>query len=184
MDLTDFKQNLQQTINHLKDELKMIRTGRANPAMVEDLMVETYGGSTRLKMQELATITTEGATALVIAPFDPSTIVDIEKAILKSPLGLSPQTQGSRITIRIPPMSQEQRDKFIKLVGQMVEEKRSVVRGHRDAVRKQIKEQFEKKGITEDDKYRQEKEIDEITQKTNEDIAYIKDAKETEIREV
>jgi len=184
MDLNDFKENLQQTINYLKDELKTIRTGRSNPAMVEDLVVETYGGSTKLRMKELSTITTEGATALVIAPFDPSTIIDIEKAILKSPLGLSPQTQGSRITIRIPPMSQEQREKFLKLVGQIIEEKRTVVRGHRDNIRKHIRDQFEKKTITEDDKYRIEKEIDEITQKTNEDIALIKESKEQEIKEV
>jgi ribosome recycling factor len=184
MDVASFKNNLLATVNALKEELKGIRTGRANPAMVEDLIVETYGGSTKLKLRELATITTEGSSALLIAPFDPSTIQDIEKAILKSPLGVSPQTQGTRITVRIPAMSQEQRDKFIKLIGQMIEEKRVIVRNHRDDIRKGIKDDFDKKNITEDDKYRLEKEIDQITQKANEDLASVKALKEAEIREV
>jgi len=184
MDLTSFKQNLASTVSALKEELKGIRTGRANPAMVEDLIVETYGGTTKLRLKDLSTITTEGASALVISPFDPSTIQDIEKAILKSPLGVSPQTQGTRITIRIPPMSQEQRDKYVKLIGQMIEEKRAVVRNHRDDVRKKIKDEFEKKTMTEDEKYRSEKEIDTLTQKVNEDIASVKSAKDREIQEV
>jgi len=184
MDINSFKSNLQQTINALKEELKTIRTGRANPGMIEELEVETYGGSTKLRLKELSTITTEGPAALLVAPFDPSTIGDIEKAILKSPLGLSPQTQGTRIIIRISAMSQEQRDKFAKLIGQIVEEKRNVVRNHRDEVRKKIRESFEKKELTEDDKFRMEKDIDQIAQKTNEDMAIIKDAKEKEIQQV
>jgi len=184
MDLSSFKSNLQLTISALKEEIKTIRTGRANPAMIENLEVEAYGGSTKLRLKELSTIATEGASALVILPFDPSTTVDIEKAILKSPLGLSPQTQGTRITIRVAAMSQEQRDKFSKLIGQMVEEKRNVVRGHRDEVRKKIRESFDKKELTEDDKYRMEKEIDQLTQKANEDLASVKEAKEKEIQEI
>ena len=184
MDLSTLKSNLQQTINALKEELKGIRTGRANPAMVEDLIVEAYGGATKLRMRELATITTDGASALLIAPFDPSTIQDIEKAILKSPLGVSPVTQGTRITVRIPPMSTEQREKYAKLIGQMSEEKRNIVRNHRDEMRKKVKDELEKKLLTEDDKFRLEKEIDQMTQKANEEIATTKTLKEDEIRAV
>ena len=184
MDLNSFKSNLHLTISALKEELRSIRTGRANPAMVEDIIIDAYESTTKLKLKELATITTDGASALLIAPFDPSTIIDIEKGILKSPLGITPQTQGSRITIRIPPMSQEQREKYIKLVGQMIEEKRSIVRNHRDDVRKKIREEFENKNLTEDDKYRLEKEIDTLTQKANEDIASVKASKDSEIQQV
>lgn len=184
MDLSEFKKNISLTITALKEELKSIRTGRANPAMVEDLIIEAYGGSTKLRLKELSTITTDGASALLIAPFDPSTIIDIEKGILKSPLGISPKTQGTRITIRIPPMSQEQRDKFVKLVGQMIEEKRSIVRNHRDDIRKKVRDEFDEKNLTEDNRYRLEKEIDTLTQKANEDIASVKVAKDTEIQEV
>ena len=133
---------------------------------------------------EMATITTEGSAALVISPFDPSTIPDIEKAILKSPLGLSPQVQGTKVIIRIPPLSEEQREKYVKLVGQKVEEKRGIIRNHRDDKRKKIKLSFDSKEITEDDKYRIEKEIDNLTQKSNEELLFIKEQKEKEIREV
>ena len=184
MDLSTFKSNLQLTISALKEELKSIRTGRANPAMIEDIVIDAYGGSTKLRLKELATITTDGASALLIAPFDPSTIIDIEKGILRSPLGITPQTQGTRITIRIPPMSTEQREKYMKLVGQIIEEKRSIVRNHRDDIRKKIRDEFDKKVLTEDDKYRIEKEIDTLTQKANEDIAAIKSAKDNEIQQV
>ncbi len=184
MDINSFTSNLQQTIQVLKEELKTIRTGRANPAMIENIEVEAYGGSTKLRLKELSTIATEGASALVILPFDPSTTVDIEKAILKSPLGLSPQTQGTRITIRIAAMSQEQRDTYAKLIGQMVEEKRNIVRGHRDEVRKKIKESFDRKEMTEDDKYRMEKDVDQLTQKANEDIAQVKESKNAELQQI
>ena len=184
MDISSFKLNITLTISALKEELKAVRTGRANPAMIEDIIIEAYGGSTKLRLKELSTITTDGASSLLIAPFDPSTIIDIEKGILKSPLGITPQTQGTRITIRIPPMSQEQRDKYAKLVGQMIEEKRSIVRNHRDDIRKKIRDEFEKKILTEDDKYRLEKEIDILTQKANDDIASIKTTKDIEIQQV
>lgn len=184
MDLTEFKQQLQSTILSLKEDLKSIRTGRANPAIVEQLVVEAYGGSTKLKMMELSTITTEGPAALVIVPFDPSTTSDIERAVLKSPLGLSPQVQGTRIIIRIPPLSQEQREKYVKLVGQKVEDKKSIVRNHRDDVRKKMKTLFDSKEITEDEKYRLEKEIDTLTQKMNTELLALRESKEQEIREV
>jgi len=184
MDLQDFKTQLSLTATALTEDLKTIRTGRANPIIVEQLIVDAYGGSTKLKLTEMATITTEGPVALVIAPFDPSTVPDIEKAILKSPLGLSPQVQGTMIVIRIPPLSEEQREKYVKLVNQKIEEKRNIVRNHRDDVRKKIKMQFDEKTVTEDEKYRLEKEIDTITQKTNTQLLEIKEAKEKEIREI
>lgn len=184
MDLTEFKTQLQSTVTALKEELKSIRTGRSNPVIIEHLPVEAYGGSAKMRLMEMSTITTEGSSALVIAPFDPSTIPDIEKAILKSPLGLSPQVQGTRIIIRIPPLSQEQREKYVKLVNQTVEDKKNVVRNHRDDIRKKIKTQFDEKTMTEDDKYRTEKEIDTITQKVNEQLLETKESKEKEIMEV
>lgn len=185
MDLTSqFKTNCQKVIDSLKEDLKTIRTGRASSSLVENLIVETYDGSTRLKLMELTTIVTEGPTALLINPFDPSTIQDIERAILKSPLGLSPVVQGNRIILKIPSLSTEQREKFIKTAGEKVEEKKNQIRNLRDDVRKTIKTSFEKKETTEDEKFRLEKEIDNLTQKYTEEIQTIKEKKETEIREV
>ncbi len=182
--ITEFKQSSQKIIELLKDDLKSIRTGRATPSLVENLIVETYGGQTKLRLLELATIITDGPTALSITPFDPSVLSDIEKAILKSPLGISPAVQGNKIAIHIPALSEEQREKFIKLAHQKVEERKGIIRNLRDNARKTIKNAFEKKEITEDDKFRQEKEIDLASQKFMEEVEAHKKRKEEEIREV
>jgi len=185
MDLiSEFKQNSQKTIDFLKEDLKSIRTGRASPSLVENLVVETYNGQTKLRLLELATIITEGPQALLIIPFDPSVLLDIEKSVLKSPLGLTPAVQGSKIIIRIPSLNTEQREKYIKIVGEKVEEKKVTIRNHRDDTRRIIKTAFEKKEMGEDEKYRLEKEIDSQTTKFMEEINNIKESKENEIREV
>lgn len=185
MDSTsDFKTKSQSAINSLKEELKSIRTGRATPSLVENLIIDAYGGSTKLRLMELSTITTEGPAALSVVPFDPSVLSDIEKSILKSPLGLSPIVQGNRIILKIPPLSTEQREKFIKIVSEKVEDKKNQIRNLRDEIRKSIKTSFEKKETTEDEKFRLEKEIDNITTLLMEEIQVIREKKETEIREV
>lgn len=182
--LSEFKSNVEKTVSQLKEDVKTIRTGRATPALVEGLIVETYGGQTKLKLMELSSITTEGPTAIVIIPFDMTTLQDIEKAILKSTLGLSPQTQGNRIVVKIPSLSQEQREKMIKFVGQKVEEKRQIIRNHRDEARKKLRNLLDSKEINEDVKFRAEKEIDVFAQKSMEEIQVIKESKEREIQEV
>lgn len=182
--LDSFKQQVAKVLDQLKEELKSIRTGRATPALVENLMVKAYGGQTTLKLLELATITTDGPSVLTVAPFDPSTVQEIEKAILSSSLGFSPQTQGTTIIVRIPPLSQEQREKILKLIGQMIEEKKVHIRNNRDEVRKKIRHSLELKEITEDTKFRTEKEIDALTQQSMETIQNIKEQKEEEIMQV
>lgn len=182
--ITSFKDSAQKSVFHLKEDLKSIRTGRANPSLIENLIVEAYGGQTKMKVLELASIVADGPTALSVTPFDPSVIGDIERAILKSPLGISPAVQGNRILVKIPPLSQEQREKFIKLCNLKVEEKKNAVRNFRDEARKHIKMKFESKEITEDEKFRFEKELDSASQKIMEEIQNIKESKEKEIREV
>jgi len=182
--VSTFNQQALKTIASLKEDLKSIRTGRASPSLVENLTVETYGGQTKLRLLELATIITEGASSLAIMPFDPSVIQDIERAILKSPLGLTPTTQGTRIVIRIPSLNTEQREKYIKVVGEKVEEKKVTIRNHRDDSRRIIKNALEKKEMSEDEKYRLEKEIDAQSTKFMEEINTVRESKESEIREV
>lgn len=182
--INQFKQSAQKTINSLKEELKSIRTGRASPSLVENIIVDTYGGTAQLRLLEVATITTGGPSSLIIVPFDSATTSDIEKSILKSPLGISPQVQGNQIILKIPSLSEEQRDKFVKLAGTKVEEHKNVIRNMRDNARKTIKTSFENKEITEDEKFRMEKQIDESTQRYMEEIQSLKERKETEIREI
>lgn len=182
--IPELKKQFSAVCDRLKEELKTIRTNHASPALLEGVTVEAYGGSMNMKLMELATITNDGPTTLVIAPFDPSTVQDIERAILKSPLGITPSNQGGRLLVKIPPLSQEQREKYVKLAASMVEEYKNIVRGHRDDVRKKIKHAFEAKEISEDEKFRQEKQVDEETKKTNESIETIRMNKEKEIMTV
>ena len=182
--VASFKQQGEKAIEQLKEDLKSIRTGRASPAFVENLPVKAYGGQTTLRLLELATITTDGPTTLVISPFDPSTATDIEKAILSSSLGLTPQNQGITILVRIPPLSQEQREKILKVIGQKIEDKKVQIRNHRDEARKKIKHQLEKKEITEDGKFRLEKEVDIQAQNLMDAIVETKRKKEEEIMQI
>lgn len=185
MDLiTLFKQQAEKVSSQLKEDLKTIRSGRATPALIEGLQVKTYGGETTLKLMELATITTDGSAALIITPFDPATVADIEKALQQSALGFNPQTHGSTITVRIPPLSQEQREKILKMIGQKIEEKKVQIRGYRDDVRRKLRAKLDAKEITEDEKFRAEKEIDVAAQKQTEEILEIKQKKEEEIMQI
>ncbi len=178
--VSDFKERAQRAVEALKEDLKTIRTGRATPALVESLVVEAYGG-TQMKLQEVATITTEGPQALLIVPFDISILQDIERAIQKSPMGFSGATQGTRVRISIPPLSQEQREKLLRVVSQKIEEKREAVRSLRDEGRKKVRGMVEKKEMSEDQKFRVERELDTAAQTYNQKIQDIKEAKETEI---
>ncbi|MBI4004577.1 ribosome recycling factor, partial [Candidatus Roizmanbacteria bacterium] len=94
-----FKSQIDRSLAALKEELKSIRTGRANPSVLENIVVETYGGQTKLRLMELSSIMTDDPVTLTVSPYDPSTLTDIERAILKSPLGLNPQLQGNRIVV-------------------------------------------------------------------------------------
>jgi len=181
--ILSFKSNAEKHIINLREELKGIRTGRAHTGMIESMTIEAYGG-TKMKLIELSSITTESTDALIITPFDPSTIPDIEKGILSSPIGLNPQTQGNRIIVRVPPLSEEQRIKYVKIVSQLVEEAKNQVRYERDTIRKKIKNREDSKEMTEDDRYRLEKEVDELTGKLNSELQSIKEHKEQEIMEV
>lgn len=182
--ITDLKTFTRKITDQLKEDLKTIRTGKASPALLEGIIVETYGGASKLRLKEVSTVTIEGPAALSITPFDPSTSKDIEKAIVQSPLGLNPQPQGNKIIINLPPLSTEQREKMIRLVSTKVEEHKVMIRNERDNARKNVKQRFEQKTVTEDEKYKFEKEIDTVTQLSAEEIESIKDRKEQEMREV
>lgn len=177
----EFKKNLEKEVAYLKQEIILIRTGKASPALIENILVETYAGAAKLKLKELATITAEDSLTLLIVPFDPSTISDIEKAILKSSLHLTPKVEGKNIYIKFPLLSEEQRKNLLKLVSQKAELSRERIRIQRDEARKKIKNFFENKQISEDEKFRMEKEIDKITQEFNNQISEIKEKKEKEI---
>lgn len=177
----DFSQECKKSTASLADELRQIRTGKASPSLVEDLEVLTYGGQMKMRLKELASIGTEGPTVIVIDPFDPSTIQDIEKAFLTSPLQLSPRVEGKMLRIMTPPLTTEQREKFAKLVSQKVEEAKNAIRYNRDHARKNIKTLFGDKTITEDEKIRFEKQIDTVTKNFTDELDALKERKREEI---
>lgn len=182
--ISDFKQSIEKAISHLMEDLKSIRTGKANPSLVENIVVETYGGQSKLRLMELSTIMANGPSGLIVTPFDSTILSDIEKAILKSPLGVSPVIQGNKIILKFPPLSQEQREKLAKVAQQNVEETKQIIRNHRDDARKKIKQLHESKEMTEDEKFRIEKVIDIQTHKLMETIQKVKESKEKEIMEI
>jgi ribosome recycling factor len=177
----EFSSQSRRAIEQLTDELRQIRTGKASPSLVEDLEVAAYGGQMKMKLKELASIATDGPTSIIIDPFDPSTIQDIEKAFLTSPLQLSPRVEGKMIRIITPPLTMEQREKFAKLVNQKIEETKNNVRYYRDHARKNIKTLIDEKTITEDDKFRSEKNIDTKTKDFSDQLDELKKKKQDEI---
>ncbi|MBI2641778.1 ribosome recycling factor [Candidatus Roizmanbacteria bacterium] len=182
--IAQFKESAQHITQELENDLRSVRTGKAHPSVIENLIVETYGGQTKLRLMELATLGIEAPSTIVVVPFDTSTLQDIEKAILKSPLGLSPSVQGNKILIKVPTLSQEQREKMSKVARQKVEEKKEAIRIRRDDARKQIKSLFESKEIGEDEKFRLEKDLDNETRIIMDTMQSIKDKKEKEIMQI
>lgn len=154
---------MEKAIEALNRELATVRTGRANPSLVERVMVEQYG--TDMPLNQLANISAPEARLLTIAPWDKSAIPAIEKALRKSEQGFNPTSDGSLIRIAIPPLTEERRKQLVKMVGGKVEEAKIAVRNiRRDAVN-QAREYKDEKMISEDDERRAETQIQETTNK-------------------
>ena len=127
--IKDVESKMLTTVNHLIDEFSTIRTGRANPALVDKLSVEYYG--TKAPLQQLSTISVPDPKLLVIQPFDKSSLEEIEKAILNADIGLNPTNDGEVIRIPIPPLSEERRKELGKVASKSSEEAKVSVRTHR-----------------------------------------------------
>jgi ribosome recycling factor len=176
------QKEMDQSVSALRKELAKIRTGRASTALLEHIVVEYYGATTPLN--QLATLSAPEPRLLVIQPYDRSAMGDIEKAILKSDLGLTPNNDGKVIRVPIPQLTEERRRELVKHVKKIAEEFRVSVRNHRRVAVEQLKEAEKKKEINSDEsKHGQER-----VQKTTDDfigrIDKIIKAKEEEIMEV
>ena len=181
MDLDIFKTQLQTSVEKTRNNMATIRTGRATSALIENTLVTTYGGQTTLKLIELATITNEGPQTLLISPFDVSVIQDIEKVLKDSVLGFSISVSGTQIRAKTPPLTEEQRQKYIKLVAEFSEEGREAIRHQRDKIRKTIKNEFDSKQLSEEEKYRLEDQIDKISKEQTDKIDSLRKHKEEEV---
>lgn len=180
--LSECRHKMQTSVQALKEDLSQIRTGRASPGLVEKLEVEYYGQPTALI--QLASISVPEPRQLLIRPFDANSVGDIEKAILTSDLGLTPNNDGKVIRLNLPMLTEERRKELVKVVGARVEEARIAVRNIRQAANKDLRELESEKMISEDDLQRGEKDVQQLTEDTNEELEQIGQAKEKEVMEV
>jgi len=180
--LKETEERMEKAVDALRENLMSIRTGRASPALVERLPVEYYGTLTPLN--QLATISVPEPRLLTIRPWDPNALADIERAILKSELGLTPTNDGKIIRLVIPRLTEERRQELVKLVGKRVEEGKVAIRNiRRDAI-EDLREMESEKLISEDEFYRTKDDIQEITDKFVARMDEIGRDKEKEILEI
>ncbi len=179
--LMDAEERMEKAVDVFKHALTGIRTGRANPGLVDSLRVEVYGASSPLK--GVAQVGAPEPTQIVIRPFDPSTIKDIEKAIRSSDLGFNPQNDGRVIRINIPPLSSDVRRKLVGRVKDLGEEAKVSIRNVRRDGNKAADQEQKDKLMTEDDRDGLKDEVQELTKKFEAKIESLAKAKEAEIME-
>lgn len=179
--LKEIEESMKKAIEATKRELAELRSGRANPKMVEGIRVDYYGTPTLLK--EIATIGVPEARMIVISPYDPTSLKEIEKAILQSELGITPVNDGKIIRLIVPPLSEERRQELIKIVKKTVEEGKISLRTIRRDAKEKVKELEKDKKISEDERFKTEDELQKLTDRYITDIDKILLDKEKELRE-
>lgn len=180
--LLDAEERMEKCVEHLSNDYRGIKSGRASPGLVEGIKVEYYGSPTPLK--QLALISAPEPALLVIKPFDASSCGDVEKAILKSDIGITPQSDGKLIRLPIPSLSEEQRKKYVKLAKDKAEAQRVAIRNVRRDANKAADGLKKDKSISEDDADKLKKEIDELTKSYTGKIDTRLDKKTKELMEV
>ena len=177
--VSESKSKMQKAVDVLQDDLKAFRGGRATPALVEHLKVEYYGNPTPLK--SLATISAPEADMLVIKPFDPASVKDIEKAIKSSDLSIAPIVEGKFIRLNIPPLSEERRRQLVQQAKQAGEQTKISIRNVRRDANKSLEKQEKDKQITEDDLDTAKKQIDDTTKEFSDKVDSLVTHKSNEI---
>lgn len=180
--IKEAQQRMQAALDVLEEDLTSIRTGRASPALIEKLPVEYYGAT--LPLIQMATISVPEARQLLIRPFDASTLKNIERAILASELGLTPNNDGKSIRLNLPPLTEERRRELVRVVHGRLEDCKVAVRNVRRDVIKDLKEFEKEKLISEDELNNAEEELKDLTAEMVDAIDEIGARKEKEILEV
>jgi ribosome recycling factor len=180
--LKDSKERMRGAVQALKEDLSAIRTGRASPSLIEKLMVEYYGQPTPLI--QLASISVPEPRQLLVKPFDPGSIKDIERAISASDLGLTPNSDGKVVRLNLPQLTEDRRKDLVKVVHARVEEAHVAVRNiRRDAI-KDMRDFKDEKVIGEDDLKRGEEETQKVTDEIIKELDQLGANKEKEVMEV
>ena len=180
--ISEYKEQIHKSLEHLKQDISSLRTGRATPAIVEDIMIEAYGMKQPLKA--LASISVLDAKTLAIEPWDKSIIAAVDSGLRLSDLGINPVNDGKVIRLPLPELSQERRKELIKVLHAKLENARIVIRKIREEARELIDMQEEERMIGEDQKYKFHEEIEKMAKEANEKIKEIGEEKEKEILKV
>jgi ribosome recycling factor len=179
--LFDAEERMEKAVTVLKERLGGIRTGRASPGLVDSLRVDVYGSPTPLK--QIASVSAPEPTQIVIRPYDPSTIKDIEKAIVASPLGYNPQNDGRVVRINIPQLSTEVRRKMVGQIKELTEEARVALRNIRRDANKAAEQAEKDKTVSEDQRDDVKDQVQEFTKKYEKQTGDVAKTKETEVME-
>ena len=177
--VNEHKASMEKAVEFFASELRSVRTGRASTGLVENLRVDYYGTATPLK--QLATIATPDAASIVIKPFDPGSLKEIEKAIKNSDLSLAPMVDAKIIRLNIPPLSVERRNDIITQVKQMGEKTKVSIRNIRRDANKQLDDEQKNKTITEDERDKGKKDIDNLTKDFTDKVDEIVKGKSEEV---
>lgn len=180
--LDSSKPKFKQAIDFFDREAATLRTGRANPAMLDTIQVEAYG--TTMPLNGVGNIAVSDGKSLVVTPWDKTVLKDIEKAIVAADLGVGVVNEGDKIRLTVPSLTEENRKELVKKLNGKMEEARIVIRQIRDEVKQSIEEAFEAKDVSEDDKFRFIKELDEAVSGFNDELKAARDRKEKEIMTV
>ena len=168
-----------KTIDFFKKDISGLRTGRANPSILDNIIVEAYGAKTALV--GLASISVPEARSILVTPWDKSISKDVEKAIVAADIGINPVNEGAQIRLVVPQLTEENRKELVKKLNEKMETSRISLRQTRDEIKESIEEAFKNKELSEDDKFRFFKELDEEITRQNDELKRLKDRKEEEI---
>lgn len=180
--ISDIDERMNKALSHLREELAQIRTGRATPSLVQDIVVDAY--NSKMTVKELAQISAPEPTIILISPWDKSIITNIAGGITKSNLGFNPVVDGDLIRITIPALTAERREQFIKQMHGILEKYRVEVRQIRHEFMEKVKGAEDSKDMGEDESKRQQNEIQKIHDKFIEQIDAAGEAKEEQLREI
>lgn len=176
------KPNAEKAIERFREEIGKLRTGRANPAIVENLLVDYYGAKSPLK--QVASITVPEPRLIVITPWSKDNLVDIEKAIKEAQLGLNPANDGQVVRIAIPPLNEERRTELVKVLGKYSEEARVLIRIAREEAWDEIQDSVKEGKLGEDSKFKGKEQLQRLVDDYNGKVEEIREKKEKEIMEI
>jgi ribosome recycling factor len=178
----DAAERMQKCVASLKNELKRLRTGRAHTSLLEHIRVEYYG--TEVPLQQVASVALEDARTITVTPWEKNMVQAIEKAIMKSDLGLMPNTAGTVIRVPMPPLTEERRRDLAKVVRQEAENARVAVRNVRRDVMNELRDMLKEKLLSQDEDRRAQEEVQKLTDKHVAEIDQVLAEKEKELMQI